>query len=376
MLCLLNQTKVRVFYLLVILLSYSNLFATNYYTRTGATGGCYGATSWSNTSHSGAVGSSPPSIVAVGDTIFANDNKCTTYDPDPGGAGAGLSVGCDCSFGTSTINGVIIVRSGAIVSMPGAFVINGTLLIESTGILELSGSLTINSGASVIINGRVEVNGTTTNFEQVTGSGCLACATGGDYINVSGGSIFTNFDNSIPCDGTCLSTPLPVSFLQVYVEENTLYWSTASETNNDYFEILYSYDGIEYFSHGIVNGAGNSEKLLQYSYDVSSVLKGLTYFKVRQVDYSGDRDESKIVLSGNNTNKEPILASKGERKYQIYAQGDHLISAALYNAEGKIIAEYNEITSDTWEINLSSLPQTIYFLQVIGQDKSYSYKLR
>jgi parallel beta-helix repeat protein len=85
-----------------------------------------------------------------------------------------------------------------------------------------------------------------------------------------------------------------------------LNWSTVSETNNSYFILEGSTDGVNFTSLGTVNGAGNSSSVKNYSFDDPNVEAQNTYFRLIQVDINGNQMASNIVTidastSGNFT---------------------------------------------------------------------------
>lgn len=88
-----------------------------------------------------------------------------------------------------------------------------------------------------------------------------------------------------------LSSTLPVELIEFNGKYfNTglkLYWSTASEINNDYFEILKSYDSFNFFKIASVRGKGNSNSLVEYEYIDYEVCDTIVYYKLKQVDYDG-----------------------------------------------------------------------------------------
>tara|TARA_B110000967_G_C18855239_1_gene546846 strand:+ start:778 stop:1566 length:789 start_codon:yes stop_codon:yes gene_type:complete len=90
-----------------------------------------------------------------------------------------------------------------------------------------------------------------------------------------------------------------ISFEAEREEDNIkLNWSTASEENNDYFEIQKSYDGEVFTPIGYVDGAGNSNEVLDYSYTDSETNKA--YYRLKQLDYDGEFEYSDIVVVKGN----------------------------------------------------------------------------
>jgi hypothetical protein len=77
-----------------------------------------------------------------------------------------------------------------------------------------------------------------------------------------------------------------------YGENIKLFWTTASEINNDYFIIYKSSDGINYSELDRVNGAGNSNVYINYEHLDNQICDTIAYYKLRQVDYDGKYTES------------------------------------------------------------------------------------
>lgn len=66
-----------------------------------------------------------------------------------------------------------------------------------------------------------------------------------------------------------------------------LSWSTASETNNDYFTIEKSSDAINWTTIAQVDGAGNSNQLLYYFYTDDLISDETAYYRLKQTDFDG-----------------------------------------------------------------------------------------
>ncbi|MBL0137147.1 MAG: T9SS type A sorting domain-containing protein [Bacteroidetes bacterium] len=100
--------------------------------------------------------------------------------------------------------------------------------------------------------------------------------------------------------GTAQSTsPLPIELLMfdasVVPKGVQCVWKTASETNNDYFVIEKSANGITFETVGTVDGAGTTSELHSYSCLDKDPYKGLSYYRLKQVDFDGVYTYSEIV---------------------------------------------------------------------------------
>ena len=100
------------------------------------------------------------------------------------------------------------------------------------------------------------------------------------------------------CPMVKTNAPLPVKWVEVKAEskeeKNIISWTVASELNNDYFEVERSVNGADFETIGKIPGRGNANETKQYvfldnSFDVT------TYYRIKQVDYNGDSEHSKIV---------------------------------------------------------------------------------
>ena len=85
---------------------------------------------------------------------------------------------------------------------------------------------------------------------------------------------------------------LPVTIINFSAETDinndvVLNWTTASEINNNYFTLERSIDCKRFDSIGKVQGSFNSTSNISYSYKDKEPLTGMSYYRLRQVDYDG-----------------------------------------------------------------------------------------
>jgi len=83
---------------------------------------------------------------------------------------------------------------------------------------------------------------------------------------------------------------------------NRLFWSTASESNNDFFTVEKSIDGIDWEIVDRQSGAGNSSVQLNYYTLDQSVESLINYYKLKQTDYDGRFKYSDIISIDNRMN--------------------------------------------------------------------------
>jgi hypothetical protein len=97
-----------------------------------------------------------------------------------------------------------------------------------------------------------------------------------------------------------VTSTLPITLLSfdAFCEQNITHfkWATATETNNDYFEIEQSLDGVSFNSVARIKGALNSNSLLSYEYKLPTDFSNQNYlYRLKQVDIGKTFSYSKII---------------------------------------------------------------------------------
>ncbi len=191
----------------------------------------------------------------------------------------------------------------------------------------------------------------------------------GTWPNLSSG-----FVNSF-CPG-CTTTPLPIELLSFeanYQEGQGVLtdWVTASEMNNHYFVLQRSNNAIDFEDLTRIEGAGNSNSILTYSYLDKYPYPGTSYYRLKQVDFNGTISYSEVrsveFLIGqpypNPTSGIiylPMLPSIGENA-----------TIEIFNNLGQIILTLPYSTT----IDVSKMGRGYYTLKIsTPQEQSYSYK--
>ncbi|MGV6860501.1 MAG: hypothetical protein ACWA41_01950 [Putridiphycobacter sp.] len=134
--------------------------------------------------------------------------------------------------------------------------------------------------------------------------------------------------------------PLPITlgdfYLKTFSDYTSIYWTTLSETNCDYFEVQKSTDGVNFISIGEVTGAGNSSTLINYSFRDESQNTGTVYYRLKQVDFDGKFQYSYTISTSSD------LSSIYYAQNQIYlnldeAKPNHNYVVNIYNLNGQLI---------------------------------------
>jgi hypothetical protein len=138
--------------------------------------------------------------------------------------------------------------------------------------------------------------------------------------------------------------PLPVELISFsgHRTENKdvhLEWTTASERNNDHFEVERSTDGKEYLPVGYVAGSGNSSYSHTYGFTDINSTEVETLYRLRQVDFDGTSIVTEpIVIKGFTTSGAELRCNpvcNGLLEFNVNAEKPALFSLLLLDASGR-----------------------------------------
>jgi hypothetical protein len=163
--------------------------------------------------------------------------------------------------------------------------------------------------------------------------------------------------------------PLPIELLSFNgfsaANGNQLNWSTATETNNNYFDLERSSNANEYSKIATINGAGNSTSTKEYSFIDNHQLNEINYYRLKQVDYNGDFTYSNVI-SIDNINAE-------NSSVQVYPNPSNdivnIISSTniteimIYNMMGELV--YSSANNN---IQFSPLSKGIYVVKALSKE--------
>lgn len=179
----------------------------------------------------------------------------------------------------------------------------------------------------------------------------------------------------------CAALPIElISFTAICEKQKiNLNWSTATETNNNYFTIESSEDAVNWKVSGIVNGAGNSTSLLNYSFvDTALTTKAITYYRLKQTDFNGKYEYWNIITTerciDGGIDNISIYPNTSSGKFNLVFSGDKSLvySIEIFNAVGEKV--YNSSVFQS-KIELSDRAPGVYYLHLNTLSKSMSTKV-
>jgi len=227
-------------------------------------------------------------------------------------------------------------------------------------------------------------------FDAVSGLRGVIQLGNGNYMVTSGSGVFVLDQNT----GTILSQPVsgvsgrfireydldivPVeltSFTANVVGTSVdLNWTTATELNNQGFEIERSENNVSFEKIAFVPGFGTTTETKSYSYKDQSVNSGNYYYRLMQIDYDGSFSYSDVVEVDVTLPTEFALAQNYPNPFnpsttiQFSLPVDAQVTISIYNLVGEKVAEavngnftagLNRVT-----FNASLLTSGVYFYRL------------
>ena len=264
------------------------------------------------------------------------------------------------------------------------------------GYLCNTGIISINDGELIhIYGGTLECGGDLIAEEiKIENNGANSAVFGGGNICDSGGGDPTFDLISGTVDYTKVEVcgvALPVELYQynVKLEDNSVRidWATANETDNEYFVVERSTDAYHFEELEIVEGAGNSESIRYYAVTDRFPFEGVSYYRLKQVDFDGKVSYFDIKMINNNDGytdehgltvyPNPIMEHgnfsiglEGFEGNSVQVKIQNMSGFLVYSNEVEIAQERELIELNTNIIQDSGM----YVVSVFNNDRWYHHK--
>lgn len=227
--------------------------------------------------------------------------------------------------------------------------------------------------------------------------GWTAPATQTYYIQLSGGTCACNFfgccgptgfenevvefkyTTSAPGSGSCncssgVILPIELTRFKALSHKDGILveWTTATETNNQFFTLEKSTDGLNFMPIGKIAGSGNSYIPKDYKTVDSNPYSGINYYRLKQTDFNGESSYSDIIsvrLLNNTDWLGDVYPNPAQEKinFEVFAYGSDNAFVELTDLTGRIVYRNLELLEEggqTLSLSISELSNGIYSLRV------------
>ncbi|MCC9166324.1 T9SS type A sorting domain-containing protein [Pontibacter harenae] len=182
--------------------------------------------------------------------------------------------------------------------------------------------------------------------------------------------------------------PLPVELVYFTATVNKgvvkLQWLTASEENNDRFEVERSTDGKIFESIGTVKGAGNSNREMKYVFTDSQPLASTAYYRLKQVDSDDKYEYSKVIsVNGRGDALQDQLQVypnpfQGELNVAMTTAETSDAVVQIIDLQGRVVLqEPVQLQSglNEFSLKLASIRAGVYVLKITGGNTNATVKV-
>jgi hypothetical protein len=175
-------------------------------------------------------------------------------------------------------------------------------------------------------------------------------------------------------DGFTSCVILPVEYLSFTAIADgsfaELNWVTATEINNDYFNIQHSIDGKTWRNVGVVKGGGNTSRESDYNFTHKDTRQGINYYRLEQVDLDGISDVSEIrtvIIESGKVEEVSVYPNPANGEfymdYSLVGEGHKVI---INSVDGRQIKSYNFING--LSMNLQDITPGVYICTLKDED--------
>src|SRR5690606_5628485 len=131
-----------------------------------------------------------------------------------------------------------------------------------------------------------------------------------------------------------------------------------------------------------VQGNGNSNTMISYSYTDNTPNFATTYYRLKQVDFDGKFEYFDIVAStctsDNNFNVNQIILNNNVFQFNVTTTENEKLNIYLYDYRGRLITNETKIVNkgvNQLNLNKLNLSNSIYMLNIVGEKNHHSTKI-
>lgn len=249
-----------------------------------------------------------------------------------------------------------------------------TIILDAT--LNLDKKLRLSASSTIEFTENGFLNPTGPGNSEKVGFGGTFVWSGDDGALTGPGSMDSSFD---PATGL----PIELGSFDANVKSDkvSLVWTTLSEINNDYFTVERSLNGVDYSILTTVDGAGNSESPLSYSYTDNNPSYGRSYYRLKQTDFDG-RSETFAPVSVEYTSlkngalsfRNPVKSGEAVSVYT-NAEESEILNLSVFSMLGHEIINQKFKGSNYEFILDANVKPGIYFIKISSINRERTGRL-
>ena len=171
----------------------------------------------------------------------------------------------------------------------------------------------------------------------------------------------------------CTVTPLTLLSFTASIKgsKNLIEWETANEVNTDYFSVMRSENGIDFYSIATLDAKGQSSSFESYFYEDNEVENRSYFYRLDSYDVDNSHAFSQVIylerFTGHLAEDFLIAPNPVGNWMQLTMIGSSVTTHTIriIDLAGRIIKEYNMLPDNAQNIilDVNYLNSGIYFIQ-------------
>lgn len=202
----------------------------------------------------------------------------------------------------------------------------------------------------------------------------------------SGITICSDMDNGLYVLQFNGTIPVELTSFSASVNENnvTLNWETATEKNNQGFEIQRK-SGKDFITIGFIQGFGTTTEPKNYSYQDKELDNGVYEYRLKQIDYDGTFEYSEVVeaevsvINSFALNQNYPNPFNPATRINFSIPTSDFVNLSIYNMVGEKVGELvNEnLSAGEYDVSFDAngLPSGIYIARLSGGNFNKTIKM-
>jgi hypothetical protein len=154
-------------------------------------------------------------------------------------------------------------------------------------------------------------------------------------------------------------------------------WKTASEINNDYFNVQRSADGLEFYDITRIQAGSSAKEIQKYNYVDSNPLSGKSYYRLKQTDLDGTvnfSDIRMVILDGSESvvTAYPNPVTNGKISIDFHTSLENPTRITVYDTMGKIVLQ--DVVAEgisTYSMDMTNTPTGVYVIKGVNAKSGF-----
>lgn len=183
--------------------------------------------------------------------------------------------------------------------------------------------------------------------------------------------------------GQSLAIPIELSTFTATTigEAINVFWRTETEENNAYMVLERSADAKNFYEIAVIEGNGTTYEPIEYTYLDESPLKGINFYRIRQVDFDGTINYHGIVsatietIGSHDVRILPnIVSSQFDILFSSNITGE--VQLSIYNMNGQVLrSEVLNTLNGRKTINISDYQAGVYVVVFSTENQTITKRI-